>query len=567
MNMSSYTHITAPTQFVEAGGIRFAYRKFGRNSGVPLILLGHFRSTMENWDPAVTDGLGKDRPIILFSNAGIGLTTGDTPNTVAEMSRDAILFIDALGLNQVDLLGFSLGGFIAQQITLDRPYLVRRLVLAGTGPEGGQDMQTYIPEVQKVATNAIPVVDDFLYLFFSPSRASQMAGRAFWERRHQRETDLEPASSMAVMLAQAEAIGAWGISNPAFPRLHEIKQPVLIANGHNDIVVPTINSYILFKHIVGSRLILYPDSGHGFLFQFAEEFVRDVNSFLAGSADNAPTAGLHQTATTRFVDVNGTDYAFRTFGNKSGLPLILLQHFTGTMDNWDPKVTDGLAEHFQVVLFDYKGIGASGGQAPDKIQDMSQDVISFIKALGFDKVNLLGFSMGGFVAQQMALDEPGLINKMILAGTGPKGGEGLANTAEALTATATMTPEEQKLYFFYKPTSTSRALGQESLARINERVASQDPNTIMPAIQAQLKAILGWSESDVNTFTRLKRIKQPVLIVNGSDDIICPTNNSYIMFKNLSYSKLCLYPDSAHGAIFQYPGLFLLDAISFIGIQ
>jgi len=177
--MFTHTHITAPTQFVEAGGIRFAYRKFGRNSGIPLLLLSHFRATMENWDPELTDGLGKSRPIILFSNAGIGLTTGTTPNTVAEMSRDAIRFIEALELKQVDLLGFSLGGFIAQQITLDRPDLVRQLVLAGTGPEGGQDMQTYIPEVQRVATNEIPVRDDFLYLFFTPSEASQKAGGHF----------------------------------------------------------------------------------------------------------------------------------------------------------------------------------------------------------------------------------------------------------------------------------------------------------------------------------------------------------------------------------------------------
>src|ERR1700722_16034135 len=204
MNMSTHTHITAPIQFVEAGGIRFAHRKFRRNSRPPLLKLGHFPAPMENWDPDLTDGLGKSRPIILFSNAGIGLTTGTTPNTVAEMARDAIRFIEALELKQVDLLGFSLGGFIDVQITLDRPDLVRRLVLAGTGPEGGQDMQTYIPEVQKVATNENPVMEDFLYLFFTPSESSQKAGRSFWERRHRRKADVEPASSMEVMLAQAE---------------------------------------------------------------------------------------------------------------------------------------------------------------------------------------------------------------------------------------------------------------------------------------------------------------------------------------------------------------------------
>ncbi|MBB6271736.1 pimeloyl-ACP methyl ester carboxylesterase [Pedobacter cryoconitis] len=278
--MTSYNHFTVPNQFVEAAGIRFAYRKFGQETGIPIILFGHFRSNMENWDPAVTNGVAKDRPVILFSNAGIGLTNGTTPDTVAEMAKDAILFIDALGFKQVDLLGFSLGGFIAQQITLERPDLVRKLVLGGTGPEGGQDMLTYIPEVTRVATNAVPVLEDFLYLFFPQDETSQNAGKKFWERRHQRKTDLEPATSPAVMQAQANAIGAWGIPNPAYPRLKEIKKPVLIANGYNDLMVPTINSYILFQHILNSKLILYPNSGHGFLFQFPQEFVTDVTLFL-----------------------------------------------------------------------------------------------------------------------------------------------------------------------------------------------------------------------------------------------------------------------------------------------
>lgn len=279
--MSIRTHTTVPTQFIEAGGIRFAYRSFGRSTGTPLVFLPHFRASMENWDPAVTDGLAKDRPVILFSNAGIGLTTGKTPDTVNQMAKNAILFIEALKLSKVDLLGFSLGGFVAQEITLERPDLVRRVILAGTGPQGGQNMDNYTPEVAEAATNEIPVLEDFLYLFFSQSEDGQNAGKAFWKRRHQRKEDVEPASSMAVMQAQANAIGAWGIPNPALlHRLHAIKQPVLIANGHNDIMVPTINSYMMFQHISNSKLILYPDSGHGFLFQYPEEFVKDVTAFL-----------------------------------------------------------------------------------------------------------------------------------------------------------------------------------------------------------------------------------------------------------------------------------------------
>ncbi|TCC92377.1 alpha/beta hydrolase [Pedobacter frigiditerrae] len=278
--MLQHTHTTAPNQFIEAGGIRFAYRKFGKEEGVPLLMLGHFRATMENWDPSITDGLATRRTVILFSNTGIGLTSGTTPDTIAGMSKDAVLFIEALGYQQVDLLGFSLGGFIAQQITLDRPDLVRRLVLAGTGPEGGQNMQEYTPEVTIAATTEVPSLENFLYLFFSPSENSQNAGRAFWERRHLRNNDLEPASSTGVLIAQASAIGKWGIPNPALPRLKEIKHEVLVVNGNNDIMVPTINSYNLFQHLTNSKLILYPDSGHGFLFQYPDEFVQDVTQFL-----------------------------------------------------------------------------------------------------------------------------------------------------------------------------------------------------------------------------------------------------------------------------------------------
>jgi pimeloyl-ACP methyl ester carboxylesterase len=272
----------------------------------------------------------------------------------------------------------------------------------------------------------------------------------------------------------------------------------------------------------------------------------------------------HQTAVTRFIEVNGNKYAYRIFGRNVGLPLILLQHFTGTMDNWDPLITNGFANYNQVVIFDNKGIGESAGETPDNIATMAQDAISFIKALGFAKINLLGFSMGGFIAQQITLDEPDLVNKLILAGTGPKGGEGLANSEKALSYTAGMTPEEQKLYFFYNSTEVSRAFGKRSLVRINQRQVNRDPDTSLPATLSQLKSIVGWAQPDENMISRLKQIKQPVLIVNGGNDIICPTINSYLMFQNLPDAKLSLYPDSGHGSIFQYPELFLAEAVPFL---
>jgi pimeloyl-ACP methyl ester carboxylesterase len=271
----------------------------------------------------------------------------------------------------------------------------------------------------------------------------------------------------------------------------------------------------------------------------------------------------HHNAVTQFVDVGGTRFAYRRFGQTEGIPLLLLQHFTGTMDNWDPQVTDGLAEHFPVVLFDNRGIGATQSETPDNIEAMAQDALSLIKALRLTKVSLLGFSMGGFIAQQIALDAPELIHKIILAGTGPKGGEGLAGSEAALNATVGMSPEEQKLYFFYKPTMTSRALGLQSLDRINTRTVDRDPETSLQGIQSQLKAIIGWALPDETVFERLSWITQPVLVVNGSDDIICPTVNSILLFQHLPNARLSLYPDSAHGSIFQYPVAFLVEAVRF----
>lgn len=275
------SHKNAQTQFVEADGIRFAFRRFGSETGTPLVFLQHFRAGLDHWDPIITDGLAKDRPIILYNYAGLCSSGGEAENSVAGMARHLIAFLEALGLKQVDLLGFSLGGFVAQQVALDSPDLVRRAVLAGTGPQGGQDMEQLTPGVIHHATGATPGLKDYLYLFFAPTETSQAAGRAFWDRRHER-TEQDPPSSMAAMQAQAVAMATWG-AVPAVGRyesLKSIKQPVLVVNGHDDIMFPSINSYILQKELPNATLILYPDSGHGALFQFSEEFVEHVRLFL-----------------------------------------------------------------------------------------------------------------------------------------------------------------------------------------------------------------------------------------------------------------------------------------------
>jgi pimeloyl-ACP methyl ester carboxylesterase len=275
------THNTAKTQFVAANGVRYAYRKFGSGNRPPLICLQHFRGGLDNWDPLVTDGLAEGGPVILFNNAGIASSGGEPADTISGMARHVLAFADALGLAKIDLLGFSMGGFVAQQVTLDRPNLVRRLILAGTGPEGGEDMAAYPPEVTKQATQEVPTEDNFLYLFFEPTPSSQAAGREFWLRRNTR-VDQDRPSSLAAMAAQAAAIGAWGtvLLDDRYKALQAIKQTTLVVNGKHDLLVPTVNSYILQQHLPNATLIIYPDSGHGAIFQFADAFVREAHRFL-----------------------------------------------------------------------------------------------------------------------------------------------------------------------------------------------------------------------------------------------------------------------------------------------
>jgi pimeloyl-ACP methyl ester carboxylesterase len=273
---------SAPTGFVEADGTRFAYRRFGEPLGTPLVLLQHFMGNLDNYDPAITDALAMGREVILTDNAGVGLSTGTAPDTVAGMARDAASLIDALRLEHVDLFGFSMGGHVAQQIAVDRPELVRRLVLVGTGPRGGDGMDQLAPDVAPLFGKAYEPQDlMWLPIFFSPSEASQAAGRRFLERIRARTEDRDAPVSEATVAAHRAAAGEWGVAAPdSFEYLKGISQPALVVNGSNDIVVPTINSYILQQNLPNAELILFPDSNHGSHFQFTELFNRYVTDFV-----------------------------------------------------------------------------------------------------------------------------------------------------------------------------------------------------------------------------------------------------------------------------------------------
>jgi pimeloyl-ACP methyl ester carboxylesterase len=283
--------VTAPTRFLQAGSERYAYRRFGSGPGLPLLCLQHFTGTLDNWDPAVTDPLAAEREVILFENAGIGRSSGSAPKTVAAMAAHALAFLDALGLRTCDMLGFSLGGMVAQQMVLERPAVFRRLILVGTAPKGGEDiMHLDKPSLAKHLGD--PTLKGYAVLqkiFFAPTRSSQAAGAAFIERLLRRANDREPVSGPEVAAAQMAAFRDWEqVSGERFGDLKKIPHPVLVVNGVHDEMIPVPNSYWLSAHLPNAMLLTYPDSGHGSLFQFHESFTRQAAAFLAAESEFAP---------------------------------------------------------------------------------------------------------------------------------------------------------------------------------------------------------------------------------------------------------------------------------------
>ena len=281
----AHTHQTAPTQYVEAKSIRFAYRRFGKAGGVPIVLNQHFTGSMDYWDPAVTDGLATNREVILFNNAGIASSSGEVPASFPEMGANAITFIKALGLSQVDVLGFSIGGMVAQEIALQAPGLVRRLILVGTGPRGA-DMSTS-KSAEIFAGSYDPPEQLWLAVHFSSSASGRAAGAAFLERKARRK-DRDGEVTEKAAAAQREAIGKYiAKGEGVLDYLKDIRLPTLIVQGSNDVIIPTMNSYVLQQNLPNAQLILYPDSNHGSFYQYPERFVRHALMFLSEAEEDS----------------------------------------------------------------------------------------------------------------------------------------------------------------------------------------------------------------------------------------------------------------------------------------
>jgi pimeloyl-ACP methyl ester carboxylesterase len=282
---SAQTAITAPTRFVEVNGIRFAYRRFGKPGKLPLVFNQHLAGNLDNFDPAILDGFAKKREVIIFDNAGVGASTGEVPKTFAGMAANAEAFIGALGLKKVDLLGFSIGGMVAQQIAIDRPDLINKLILVGTAPRnldaGGAPGHLAPEGVAIFNAKYDPPENLWLKVFFTDSEASQAAGREFLKRRAARTMDRDVQPNEKVAPAQMAAIAEWG-DHPGqrFAYLKDIKSPTLIVSGTHDVIVYPDNSLFLAQNIPNAKLVLFPDANHGAWYQYHDEFVKEANNFL-----------------------------------------------------------------------------------------------------------------------------------------------------------------------------------------------------------------------------------------------------------------------------------------------
>ena len=272
----------------------------------------------------------------------------------------------------------------------------------------------------------------------------------------------------------------------------------------------------------------------------------------------------YEVASTRTVSVGGVDFAYRQLGPKTGVPVIFLTHLAAVLDNWDPRVVDGIAARQRVITFDNRGVGASSGSTPNTIEAMAKDAVAFIGALDLEKVDLFGFSIGGMIAQVIAADEPQLVRKLILAGTGPAGGEGITNVtriAHLDTLRGLLSLQDPKQFLFFTRTPNGRRAGKEFLARLKERTENRDKAISLRSYGAQLKAIHRWGKQQP---ADLSVIHQPVLVANGESDRMVPTRNSVDLARRLPDADLVVYPDAGHGGIFQFHGQFVEHALAFL---
>jgi pimeloyl-ACP methyl ester carboxylesterase len=563
-----------PTRKIDVNGVEFAYRELGTGSDIPVVFLHHLTAVLDDWDPRIIDGIAAHHRVIAFDNRGVGATGSSVPQTVEQMGADAIAFIRALGLKRVDLFGFSLGGGVAQMVALQAPDLVRRMILAGTGPRGGGG----IDQITKIAATAyikaaLTLSDPRNFLFFPRTAEGKRAASDYLTRLKERTQNRDKRISMQARIAQLNAIRHAGQSPP--DDLSVVTQPVLVANGDHDLMVDSSHSADMARRLPNAQLKIgtrrsvpappelrtrrpaIPRRGKRFRDQQENVMNADQNQH-----SDAITSYRH--APARTVTAAGVTYAYRELGPKGGIPVIFFVHLAGTLDNWDPRIIDPIAQQHHVIAFDNRGVGASTGTVPDTVEAMAGDAYTFINALGFDTVDIFSFSLGGMVAQALVIKHPELVRKLILTGTGPAGGEGIdkvAGTTYYDTLRATLTRQDPKEFLFFNRDDVGKRAARAFVERLEERTEDRDAPITVKAFRTQLKAIKRWGRS---TPADLSVITQPTFIANGDNDRMVPTDLSEDMHRRIAGSKLVILPHSGHGAIFQYHYEFASTAIQFI---
>ena len=339
---------------------------------------------------------------------------------------------------------------------------------------------------------------------------------------------------------------------PALAKLlPRITTPVTIINGRHDRVVPVANAEFLDERLPNSRLAII-DTGH-FAWEEAPAQYASLIIDAITSADSSVTAPSHNTARTQRVEYAGLEFAYRRFGRPTGTPLVMLQHFRGNLDNWDPALTDALASEREVIIVDYPGVGSSNGEPSSSIAQMARHMIGFVSALGLERIDLLGFSIGGMVAQEIALVRPTLIRRLVLAATGPKGAPAMHGWRQDIADAARgESKPENLLYIMFAHTDTSQAKGKEFLSRFLER-QDRDVPTSDAARDAQYDAIVDWGIPDHAALQRLTGIENPALVIQGDNDLMIPTKLSHLLAGLIPDARIRIYPDAAHGFLFQHP--------------
>jgi pimeloyl-ACP methyl ester carboxylesterase len=408
-------------------------------------------------------------------------------------------------------------------------------------------------------------------IFFPPTESSQAAGAAFIERLMRRAQDREPISGPAVAQAQMAAFREWElVSGERFADLQRIRHPTLVVNGVYDEMIPVSNSYWLSAQPPNAVLLTYPDSG---TVRCSSSMSRSPGRPPPSSPrsrssrpteesgeraqENTPMSkDTHETVPTQFVQAGNVQFAYRRFGPRTAVPLLLCNYFAANMDDWDPKVTDGLAAGHDVILFDYPGIGRSSGETPSTVAALTENCVAFCRAIGLTRFNVVGFSLGGMIAQQIGAEYPDLLRRIILLGTGPRGGEGMV--FDELSVDELDDRSALLMNAFFTQSEASQAAGRAYMERLKSRSVDHDAPVSKLSALAELAAIREWGVIPAkDRFAMLGKIRQPTLIVHGAKDVVVMPINAFLLAERLPNAQLIMDPDASHGAQSQYADVFL----------